>query len=398
MMTLRIGHTERGYQQMKNLVGHAPGCKYILVRDYYSALRRLHELARKPPFLERSVADSRFKFQDHGLNRIDLVHLYNGVSYGSRPWVSTFETMLPRFRVALKFRLADPMRVRREPEVVRALEHLAGPACRRLISRSHNSIKFQSELLDVFPEYRDAIMRKIQVIPVAQTAYYDPDDIECAAFAPTSPIRFMFVGHAFFRKGGREVLEALDSIRADGLPVELVLVSGLGLERYINNATSEHVVWAKRFISERRDWIVYHRSLPNESVKDLMRTCHVGLLPSLAEPYGLSVLEFQAHGVPVVTTDVRSFPEINDDECGWIIRVPRQPNGEGIFNSPGGIEKMSRAIRAGLDSILREIYQNPEVLASRRRKALERICSEHDPTKVGTKLRNLYDEALEGHF
>ena len=55
---------------------------------------------------------------------------------------------------------------------------------------------------------------------------------------------------------------------------------------------------------------------------ELLSGSHIGLLPSFAETYGYVVLEMQAAGVPVVTTDIRAFSEVNPDECGWRIRTP----------------------------------------------------------------------------
>ena len=60
-----------------------------------------------------------------------------------------------------------------------------------------------------------------------------------------------------------------------------------------------------------------------------MSSCDVGLLPTWAESYGYSVLEMQACGLPVVTTNIRALPETN--VCGWKVKLTSgKPNFETI--------------------------------------------------------------------
>lgn len=53
-----------------------------------------------------------------------------------------------------------------------------------------------------------------------------------------------------------------------------------------------------------------------------MKKSDVGLLPTWADTYGYSVLEFQACGCPVISSNTRGLPEINNNEAGWIINMP----------------------------------------------------------------------------
>jgi len=49
----------------------------------------------------------------------------------------------------------------------------------------------------------------------------------------------------------------------------------------------------------------------------------LALLPTCAETHGDVVLEAQANGCPVITTDIRTLPEINPSEIGYLIEVPK---------------------------------------------------------------------------
>ena len=63
-------------------------------------------------------------------------------------------------------------------------------------------------------------------------------------------------------------------------------------------------------------WISYVPKLTNNETLELMKKSHIGLLPTYADTYGYSVLEFQAAGCPVITTNVRALPEINNNNLG----------------------------------------------------------------------------------
>ncbi len=63
--------------------------------------------------------------------------------------------------------------------------------------------------------------------------------------------------------------------------------------------------------------------MPNQQVLELLKTCDVGLLPTYADTYGFSALEAQSAACPVISTDVRALPEINNTEVGWLINVPK---------------------------------------------------------------------------
>lgn len=52
-----------------------------------------------------------------------------------------------------------------------------------------------------------------------------------------------------------------------------------------------------------------------------MKQCHIGLLPTFGDTFGFSVLEMQACGCPVITSNNYALPEINNKEIGWICDI-----------------------------------------------------------------------------
>ncbi|WP_125140102.1 glycosyltransferase family 4 protein [Clostridium transplantifaecale] len=69
------------------------------------------------------------------------------------------------------------------------------------------------------------------------------------------------------------------------------------------------------------------------------------LLPTFADTYGYSLLEMQACGLPVVSTNVRAMPEINDNECGWIAKLPVNEYGEALYSTEQSRNKMKMELR-----------------------------------------------------
>lgn len=127
-----------------------------------------------------------------------------------------------------------------------------------------------------------------------------------------------------------------------------------------------------------------------------MFECDVGMLPSYAETYGYSVLEFQAAGRPVITTNIRAFPEINNNECGWVIPVRKKEiGGEAFYQSPQERAELSHAISDGLRSTVRQIDSNPALVRGKGFRAWNRIKSEHDPADFGKKLESIYQRAYK---
>jgi glycosyltransferase involved in cell wall biosynthesis len=190
------------------------------------------------------------------------------------------------------------------------------------------------------------------------------------------------------------MLLAFQQLRKDGLDVVLTIVSSLAIDDYAAKETDVDVANAQKLIDDNRSWIAHHRSLPNEAVLDLMKSSHVGLLPTYADTYGYSVLELQACGCPVITTDVRALPEINDENTGWIIKLPKNEMGEALYTSDEDRSQIANAITSGIAAIVRAIVQNRSDIQVKTDVALERIRVAHSPERHAERLREIYRGAV----
>ncbi|CAH0495758.1 glycosyltransferase [Novosphingobium sp. CECT 9465] len=147
-------------------------------------------------------------------------------------------------------------------------------------------------------------------------------------------------------------------------------------------------------IDANSEWISYHSHMSNTQVLETMRSAHVGMLPTYADTYGYAVLEMQAAGCPVITTNVRALPEINSEEKGWVIKVPRNALGEGRHQTPEGRRQISAEIRAGIARALHQIFADRMVIARKAENAISHIQASHDPDAHARALKAIYTQAV----
>jgi len=123
----------------------------------------------------------------------------------------------------------------------------------------------------------------------------------------TGPLRVLFVGGDFHRKGGDVLLRAFRALREAGddraAQVEL------------------HVV--TRSPATEGDGVVPHYDLkPNTpDLISVYRSCDVFVLPTEAEAFGIVAVEAAATGLPAIVTDVGGLTDVvTDGETGFVIR------------------------------------------------------------------------------
>lgn len=398
MPQLTVGYVYNHYSTRRNIIGAAQDCRYVPVADAYKYLQKAGHLVNR--WLRTTVVDPHdWMHQFSGqplLKKVDVLHLFNQVSYGSTPWVVTFETTLPRFRSLLNAHHGSGSSfagAADDAKIAKAMRALIAPACKRIIALSDCARRMEVALTQHFPQAQDAIAAKTMVLHPPQAKLIE--SLTQKESLTGREVRFLFVGASFFRKGGMEVIETLQQLkRQHGYALHLTIVSNLLIDNYATQETAADVARAREVIAANRDWITHHARLDNRAVLQLMRDADVGLLPSYADTYGYVVLEFQAAGCPVITTDVRAMPEINDDDKGWLIAVPKNAQGEAIYTTAADRERISAAIRAGLERAVHEIFLNRDIIGHKAQRALTYIAEHHDPTRVSEQLRCLYTTAV----
>lgn len=399
MQRLKIGvlaYRMDFYTNLRIILNQLPEADYIPVKDIFSYRRalalKLNRVIGKPLL---QTFDLNNQFEDFDLNKVDLYHFSNGISYGKKPWVSHFETILPRFTELLT-QAKDTLWQNLQPGrlTLKGLEALRSPSCKQIIAWSENAADFQRRFLSELPsEYCEPIQAKLSVLPPAQEVLVER--VTPREYDQQHPIRFVFVGAGFFRKGGRELFRTFQKLAdEEELPIRLIVVSSLRIESFAAQETEADLSWAREVIAAKPRWLEYYEELPNFDVLELLKHADVGVLPTWADTYGLSVLEAQASGCPVITTDIRALPEINNNRVGWLIRVPKNELSEALYASADDRQELSHDIQSGLENIIRSIAAEPAAIALKGQAALERVRLEHDPNIYTEKLLQIYLAAL----
>lgn len=373
-----VGTSHMGYPEERNFAG-------LPLQRY--AVRKQMDLFKLPTWFCYRMLNRSFPFLlnsycDFGLNRCDLVHQFNGLCFGGKPWVVTFETALPRWGWSA---VPDWL-------VAQGVRLLASTGCGRIIALSECAAKIQRGFLrDKFPTYATAVEAKLEVLHPPQKTLVSawgqkPDG--------AGELSFLMVGRDFFPKGGMEVLRVFNRLLKERINIRLVIVGRIESGQFVSQTTATDLAEAQAILKQHSSRITHHPSLPYAEVLKLMQRTHVGLLPTWAETYGYSVLEAQAAGCPVITTDIRALPEINNEQVGWLIPVPKDSSGNGLLATREQRADFSAGVEAGLERAIRDILRNRDSVREKGTRSLERIRTHHDPHKAAARLEEIYDSIL----
>ncbi len=203
------------------------------------------------------------------------------------------------------------------------------------------------------------------------------------------PLTFIFVGMDFFRKGGREMLEVLAELHKS-YDFRLVLVSKLRVDerRYLMSESDEEE--ARKIIHANNEWIEFHEYLPNIQVLEKVRKAHVALLPTWMDTYGYSVLECQACGTPVISTSLRALTEENDENVGWLVKVPVNKLNNPLHGTLEQRKIFHNVLLKGLREKIEYVLTHRSEIECKAIKCLEKISKYHSPDEYARKLALIY--------
>ncbi|WP_225743726.1 glycosyltransferase family 4 protein [Marinilactibacillus sp. Marseille-P9653] len=394
MSQIKVGYVWDSYPNTRSIIDIVDGVEYQKIFDYYKFLSYVAYVPKKLklPNAEHNFADVKHAFNDFGLNKVDLLHFFNNISYGKTPWVSTFETFIPRFSPLLDHQTKGIPKQNKQLE--KALKALAGDTCKKILAISECTANFETTLLNHYPEYKERIEQKMVVIHPPQKLLVER--YEDKMIKESDALSFIIVGGDFFRKGGLEILRTFEKlVNQQNIQLQLTIVSKLDAYDYATKAGQKEIDEAVSIIERNQTWITHHKSLPNTQVLDLMKSHQIGLLPTWADTYGYSVLELQASGCPVITTDIRALSEINSNQHGWVIDVPKNEFGEGLYVTEEQRTELSQVIMDQLEKIVLDIFQNRDQVRTKAEKTISYVKEHHDPSDYADKIREIYKDALK---
>jgi glycosyltransferase involved in cell wall biosynthesis len=153
---------------------------------------------------------------------------------------------------------------------------------------------------------------KIHVVPFgANIAPPDRDTLRAAIIAKrNAPLRILFIGREWYRKGLPKVVETCQWIASQGVAVQLDVVGGEGYPGRRPSFAHFYGFLDKAVTRERT------------MLERLLTEAHFFMVPSTAENYGMAFCEAAAYGLPVVSTDVGGIPTIVLEGATGFCRPP----------------------------------------------------------------------------
>ena len=320
------------------------------------------------------------------MKRKGIVHTFNSCISGANKWCATFETIIPRTNYTRR-----NLMFHREADnrTIKQFRLLADKKCLGCMALSQATYNMQMMALEkiahrLTPKELEAIKNKTLVLHPPQELLISQEEV-LSKFSDVNTLEMIFVGHDFFRKGGKELIDSLLQFK-EKYSFHLTVVSALNYGDYASCATYEEMNKYRGILLNEK-WITYYDNLPNEQVLELCRKAHVGFLPTFADTYGYSVLEMQACGCAMMTTDIRALTEINNEKCGWLCYLPQNEMKEALYHTEEERIKIKKVLYEQLIIIVKEILETPTCdLMDKALNSLARIKVCHDPMKYENEL------------
>jgi glycosyltransferase involved in cell wall biosynthesis len=236
----------------------------------------------------------------------DLIHNFNSIPlFTSCPFVVTFEDYAPRL-----------------PED-RPISFLSSHLRRRLVSNQCVSLVAMSlyAMRQMKQQHRTNGSDLAKLVEKSEVVY---PGIRVTRNSPKSstksPLKLLFVGGDFFRKGGPALVRAHKMLRKSGIAVQTTVVSSLAwsLNDYVGPPDPCAV---KEYLRElETDGITHHPQLSGEDVQRVMQQADFLVLPTLHDTFGYVSIEAMAAGTPVIATATCAQPEIvEDNQSGFLL-------------------------------------------------------------------------------
>jgi glycosyltransferase involved in cell wall biosynthesis len=324
----------------------------------------------------------------------DLIHSFNAIPITtSKPFVVTFESVLPRTLGRGGAALGNRIR-----------DRLATDLCRGLVAMSYYA---RGKFLKANGGWAalDEVDRKIRVIYPHFEARDSRGVPSLRRYERGSPLRLVFVGNDFARKGGIVALRAVRRAAAAGLPVKLDIVSAfrLGGDVYTDHADAGRYEADLKALSHSA--VTVHGRQPNARVLALMADAHVQVLATMDDTFGYSVVEGYSVGTPAITTSVCAMPELVSSDSGALLDLSVDEWGNWVGLPREARDRNSAAYWATLDAAydgladqlveqLVAVVDDPQQIERWSAGATARFERDHESRHVSAALDALYDQAL----
>lgn len=402
---MKIGILSKNYAAKRLFLNKLPNATYKDIRfyNYYLwrnahlwFLRTIGKLKMSP---EEQASKLFYDYKAIVSTGCDVYHFFNTINYSKKtPWVISVESGVPwplEVIRCVESTNGDLSPIKNNKYIKNALHYLSLPNCFGLLALSECSKNIQLEILKQFPEYKKDIENKLITLYPPQSLLIKSYEDKIKYLDQKKIFTFIYIGRDFFRKGGRETVQVLSQLR-EKYDFKLVLISDLRIDEVKYLRTNHDIEDARKLINENLSWIEYHEFLPNYEVLEKIKQSDVALLPTWMDTYGYSVIECQACGTPVISTSLRALTETNNNNVGWLIKVPVNRLNNPIHNTKEEQDIFYKTLLKELYQTAEHILQHKEEVPIKAKHCLQRIEKYHSPEKYSQCLDIIYHNRISG--
>lgn len=373
MLTIVTPH--RGYNEERNFLGRkTSNYQVIRKKDIYVYL-----FALEYRLFKRTNKDFQQCYNDFGLIKADLVHLWNGVSQAKKSWISTLE-MPDNYS---KHKFLNPRK------------YWTKENCKKIIFLSEWAKREQFKTWeDVYSKHEiEKLYNKSIILPPPQKNYPYSEKNQ-----NDKQVKFIFTGTDFFRKGGFELLKSFDFLLSKGANIHLTIISSLSTSDFPLETTPQNIDFVLKIIKKYPNNIIHYKYLPNNKVVSLMRDSHIFCFPTYLDTYGYVGLEAMSVGTPVISTNQRAIVEYNNNEIGWVIDMPLNASSTIERSTLETKQQMSDLLTDKLIQVLEQIIKDDfNKIIERSKLCYAYIKENHDWDTHSQKLEDIYTEAIQSN-
>jgi glycosyltransferase involved in cell wall biosynthesis len=286
---------------------------------------------------------------------VELVHTFNELPLGMRPFVVSFENELPRYLGRVHSWQRDA-----------GYRLLASSRCRHILALSE--IAAQTLRRDLAANGMSETAGKVSVFRGAVLSA--PTFENRIVVAAATPLRVLFVGRDPFGKGLLPLLDALADCRAQGAAIQATIVCNFEARDYISKGRNPDTA-ALLALLQHDPNITHHHLVPNGEIHRLMQTHDVFLFPTLDESLGWVAVEAAMAGMPVIATDIYAIPElVVDGATGFLISLHKNEASRwaGLWMDGSEFDRETEStfavIREGLTRHILRFAEDPSLVSA----------------------------------
>lgn len=251
------------------------------------------------PFLHHT----KFHFGSF-IKGLDFLHTYNGIIPYGPDWIIEVEDSVPRYG-----------RNASTKQINYATKRLQSDSCKCISFTSEMAYNLNREFLKNHGLESKAIIN------------YRAVHIPNIKFKPkfkSNTFNIVFVGNAFYRKGGIELLKAFvnNPHRSDW---NLDIISSFEVDWSVY-PNPEQILWVHSVIANDKRISVY-KSIEHNEVYKILHKSHVFISTTFADTWNNAILESLVNGIPVIASNIAVIPEmVQNNVNGYLIDINKTSN------------------------------------------------------------------------